>query len=494
MAAPDQRSRRALILAALAVAGLTGMRLLLACSIDLAPDEAYYWQWSSDLALCYRDHPPLVAWMIRLGTSLAGDSLLGVRLVFVLSGIPAALLVFAIGRALGLRESASAISAVLASLLPAPAVASLLATPDTPLGICWLLAALALARLASGGSPRSWYMLGAALGLGMLAKHSALLLLPGLAAAVFLAPRLRADLRTAHPWLALLLALAIALPQLIADVGGESSSIALQLRHLSGDLPSGENVGPSAIPLRLVGLLGGQIGLLTPPIAMAAFVLALFRRPLSPAWKLVVLLLVLPMLAAFAASFLVHPEQNWAALGHPLAALLAIGAVALPRRSGTTANTKAWSAALLLVTACFAAALHAHALRPFLPLPADRDPVSRLHGWSALSCLAAEVRAADAVVCDNYGLAAELAWHIGRGADTPPIAGRDRSPEPPGGHWLLLDDLGDWSRAELEVSCDAVEPLRELILAREDGETIRRISVSDGRGCSYTESTNRPAR
>jgi hypothetical protein len=35
----------------------------------LAFDEAYYWQWSKNLAWGYYDHPPLIAFMIRAGTS-----------------------------------------------------------------------------------------------------------------------------------------------------------------------------------------------------------------------------------------------------------------------------------------------------------------------------------------------------------------------------------------------------------------------------------------
>ena len=119
-------------------------------------------------------------------------------------------------------------------------------------------------------------------------------------------------------------------PWLIAEAGSESSSIVLQLRHLSGDLPAGGPSGAAAIPLRALGLLGGQIGLLTPLVALVVAALALGRRPLASGWRVSLSLLLLPVLATLLASLFVHAEQNWAAVGHPLAAVLAL--VVLPRR------------------------------------------------------------------------------------------------------------------------------------------------------------------
>ena len=50
--------------------------LALACPLDLAPDEAHYWDWSRRLDWCYYSKGPLVAWLIRgsceLLRSLAG--------------------------------------------------------------------------------------------------------------------------------------------------------------------------------------------------------------------------------------------------------------------------------------------------------------------------------------------------------------------------------------------------------------------------------------
>jgi hypothetical protein len=56
------------------------INLVQASSLNLTPDEAYYWLWSRHLDWGYFEHPPLVALSIRLGYSII-PSELGVRLL-----------------------------------------------------------------------------------------------------------------------------------------------------------------------------------------------------------------------------------------------------------------------------------------------------------------------------------------------------------------------------------------------------------------------------
>jgi dolichol-phosphate mannosyltransferase len=47
---------------------------------ELLPEEAYYWNYSRHLDIGYLDHPPMVAWLIRLGTMVFGQNEFGVRI------------------------------------------------------------------------------------------------------------------------------------------------------------------------------------------------------------------------------------------------------------------------------------------------------------------------------------------------------------------------------------------------------------------------------
>ena len=91
------------------------VRGIVAAVTPLAFDEAYYWQWSKNLAWGYYDHPPLVAFIIRAGTAIFGDTSFGVRFVPLLLSVVATIAVWRAGailleseharRAVGARSS-----------------------------------------------------------------------------------------------------------------------------------------------------------------------------------------------------------------------------------------------------------------------------------------------------------------------------------------------------------------------------------------------------
>src|SRR6202521_847724 len=65
-----------------------------ACPLELAADEAHYWDWSRHLDWSYYSKGPLVAWLIRLSCELfgglsvrlCGSEMLAVRLPATLCG------------------------------------------------------------------------------------------------------------------------------------------------------------------------------------------------------------------------------------------------------------------------------------------------------------------------------------------------------------------------------------------------------------------------
>lgn len=69
---------------------LVGVRLAVAAFTPLSFDEALYWVWSKYIAGGYYDHPPVNPILIRLGTTLFGNTEFGVRVFGVLLALPAA--------------------------------------------------------------------------------------------------------------------------------------------------------------------------------------------------------------------------------------------------------------------------------------------------------------------------------------------------------------------------------------------------------------------
>jgi 4-amino-4-deoxy-L-arabinose transferase-like glycosyltransferase len=75
---------------------LVGVRLACAAFTPLSFDESLYWVWSKHIAGGYYDHPPVNPILIRLGTTLFGNTEFGVRVFGVLLALPAS---FAVWRA-----------------------------------------------------------------------------------------------------------------------------------------------------------------------------------------------------------------------------------------------------------------------------------------------------------------------------------------------------------------------------------------------------------
>src|SRR5579883_2838522 len=68
--------------------------------LELAPDEAYYWDWSRRPALGYYDQGPMIAYVIRLTTALFGTSEFGVRFGVLIATLGALLCLYVVARRL----------------------------------------------------------------------------------------------------------------------------------------------------------------------------------------------------------------------------------------------------------------------------------------------------------------------------------------------------------------------------------------------------------
>jgi 4-amino-4-deoxy-L-arabinose transferase-like glycosyltransferase len=390
-------------LASAALVGLTALRLAIAALVPLAPDEAYYWVWSRALAPGYPDHPPMVALWIRLGTTLAGNGTLGVRLLAPLAmAVASLLLADAAARLLG-RRCAGWCAAALLNATPLFGVGGVLITPDAPLLAFWTGCLWALARLLDSADQRWWFAVGLLAGLAMVSKYTAALLWFGIGTWLLVTPSMRPWLRRPAPWLGALLGITVFLPVLCWDASHGWASF----------LRQGGRIGvwdPSQAMRFLGELLGGQIGLVSPLIfafCIGGIVKAVKQgwRTRNPAWTLLALL-ALPGVAVFVEHALGDRVQgNWPAIIYPAAGVAGAGLQGpLWRRLTGPALGLGFGLSLLL---------YAQATLWLVPLPAERDPVAgQLAGWVALAAQVDQVRqqtGARFVAADQYGLAAELA-------------------------------------------------------------------------------------
>ncbi|HEX6309284.1 MAG TPA: glycosyltransferase family 39 protein [Longimicrobiales bacterium] len=270
-------------------------------------DALLYYAMGEHLHLFAMDFPPFIAIVARATTAFGNIELL-THLPVAAAHATLILLAAAFARRAGGGTGASAIAAVSIATAPVFMRAGSLFQPVVFDQLWWTAALWSLARLGRSAdtpthaSARSWLLLGAFLGLGLLTKFTMLVLGAGIFVAIAATP-LRRSLRTPWPWAAALLAFAIASPGILGQIALDWPFLTqfqdladAQLSRISPASFVAEQLlllGPVAIPVAFVTvttlLKGGDPGLRAVAwAAAAAFVLMLLAggKPyyIAPIW------------------------------------------------------------------------------------------------------------------------------------------------------------------------------------------------------------------
>jgi hypothetical protein len=384
------------------------VRLLLAATVPLVPDETYYSEWSRRLASGYFDHPGAIAHLIRAGTAVAGVTPLGVRLGAVVAGwLTSVCLVILAQR---LSNGAGALrAAVIITCMPLAAAGLVLATPDAPLllAVAATLLFLDLAVTSEPGSRRSlgwWIAAGAALGLAFDSKYNAVLLPLGALIGLLVYAPLRRQLRTPGPYLAAFIALLTFAPVIAWNAGHDWVSFRFQLSHGLGQ-------GHGSAFIREASLLGGQLGLVSPILFVLLAVVVCRALVSSTPRRALLASIAATTFLFFCWSALSRPaEPNWQAMAY-------VPAIAVLASYGGGLRWRRWLGAACALGAVMVAAVYLQAMTPFLPLDAAHDPTARGTGWDSIASrmnTAAGATSAPRVwfAANRYQDASEIAFHL----------------------------------------------------------------------------------
>ena len=314
---------------ALTVVALVLIRLVAAAWTPITYDEAYYWLWAKNLALSYYDHPPAVAFVIRLGTIIAGDTELGVRLVSILLALPMSYAVYRTAEILfgGTRVASNA--AIFLNLTMMAAVGTLIVTPDSPLLVASSFVLFFLAKVLESGRGEWWLAVGAAAGVALLSKYTAMFFGASILIWLISVPQLRRWFLS--PWLYLggLVAIAVFSPVIIWNADHHWVSFIKQLGRSHID----------QFRLSFVAeLIPSQMAFATPLVFIlgAMGLYALMRRE---GGALASRALIGAMFWVIALYFVWHSlharvEANWFAPVYPAFAIAAAAAVDVTRWEG----------------------------------------------------------------------------------------------------------------------------------------------------------------
>jgi 4-amino-4-deoxy-L-arabinose transferase-like glycosyltransferase len=408
---------RAFLIVSIAAA----VRLLFATIIPAFPDEAYYWLWSRNLATGYFDHPPVVAFLIRLGGVLfsplgLGASTLAIRLGPILAGWIAGIATAGMANRLGGVEAAVRASIIM-SVLPLAAAGLVLATPDAGVLAATAVSLYCLVRafeseVGSRESLRWWMATGLVLGVAFMSKYTSIFLPIGVVIAVLSRGELRVRLREPGPYIACLLAALVFLPVLLWNSQHNWISFVFQLRH---GLSAPQGSALVAAWKHEGDFFGGQAALASPILfIMMGLVVARSFRATAPSECF-----ALGVVALISFGFFVYSgvrqrvEPNWPAPAY-------IPAIVLLSTVTMTPRSEKWLKGGIVLAAAMSFFIYVQALIPILPLKPAKDPIARAFGWGELSAsvdstanaVRAETNRRTWVGGDRYQEASELALHL----------------------------------------------------------------------------------
>jgi 4-amino-4-deoxy-L-arabinose transferase-like glycosyltransferase len=309
------RSSAAAMLACVGAITLLRLIWLAVQPADLYPDEAQYWFWAKHLAWGYYSKPPLLAWLIALTTGLFGDGEFAVRLSGPLLHAGTAVFVYAIGARLYERRIGFW-SALAYASLPGASVSAFVISTDAPLVLCWAAALYVFIRAREEGGPGWWLAVGAAAGLGLLAKYAMAYWLLSALGFTFLVPAERRHLP------ALIGAAAIALLLYSPNFWWNWEHGFVSYLHTKDNA---ELAGPLFHPDAFLEFFFSQFAVFGPLFFAALLWLSPRPRVLAePKARLLAVFALPTLLMMLAVSLLSRAHANWAAPAYVSATVLVV--------------------------------------------------------------------------------------------------------------------------------------------------------------------------
>ncbi len=238
--------------------------LLFFCPLNLAPDEAHYWDWSRHLDWSYYSKGPMVSWLIRsslelfgpISLAISGSEMPAVRFPAVICGT---LLVWGIYvlTMKATNNSYAGLGVVIISVsIPPIAAAGSLITIDAPYTCAWVWGLVFGYMALFENKSWAWLAAGVTIGFGILAKYTMVLWIGSLACFFLFTPNYRIYFIKPGPWVLGLSAAFCSLPILIWNIQNHWISF----HHVSA--LAGMHEGPRIQWLGPLTYIGQQFGLL----------------------------------------------------------------------------------------------------------------------------------------------------------------------------------------------------------------------------------------
>ncbi len=399
--------------------------------LDLATEEAQYWNWSRHLDWSYYSKGPMIAYLIFLFTKLAGNTVFAIRLGAVVISTILTYITYHFTKQLFNNKRIGFFSALVINIIPLFSVGAIIMTTDTPLLLFWALTVYLVYFAIANNTSWCWYLAGISFGLGMLSKYTMAVLLPALLLFFWFSKEYRIWLKRKEMYLSLVIGLLVFSPVIYWNC----SQGWVSARHILG--LSKVSQGMQVSVLNVLDYLGSQIGILTPWI-FAGLVYAWwvsikppYRTSNQPAkfpayfylWCTSAPIFILFLLKSIQGKVL----ANWAAPAYYTGLILTIAVIDKKYRDTISEKRKkniaiyTWSS--MLITTLLVLAVHNpdYVAKLHVPMKAKYDLTNRLRGWKTLGNEVSGVyselsndttRLPVFLFSDSYQVASELSFYV----------------------------------------------------------------------------------
>ncbi len=355
---------------------------------EIIDDEAYYWVYSQFLDWGYFDHPPMIAWLIKIGSSLFPMEL-GVRLLPSLLGAATIFLVFFM-----LKDEVRDFRLLMLVSLSIPIlhshVAGFIATPDLPLVFSATLFFFLYRRYLANETPAIILLLSLSIALMMYSKYHAFLII-----GFTVLSNLRILFQRSF-WLIALISSILYLPHILWQVRHDFVSFGYHLIDRNN---------PFEVKY-LFEYIGNQLLMIGPLSGVLLLYLGITRKPTGKFETALKFNLIGFILFFLVSSLRGHVEPHWTA-----AAIVPLLLISVPVIEQNL-RLKKWISILSLITIPFIILIRVFLIDDFSLLP---DKLTfRFHHKEEMFKQIQKEAAGRPVVFSNSYQAASLYWFFNR--------------------------------------------------------------------------------
>lgn len=356
---------------------------ILAYFLKLSPDEAYYWVWSNYLSFGYFDHPPIVAFLIKIGYTIFKNEF-GVRFMTILLS---SLTIFFVYKILNAKNPILLFFLIFSNLLLN--AGGFIAVPDTFLVFFSSLYFYFLKKYLEKENFSSIFLLSFSISLMLYAKYHGILIILFTLIAL---PKL--FLRKSF-YLVFFLSLIFYIPHITWQFQNNFITIKYQLLHRQGIGFNFYNV---------LDYIVGQFLVYGPIVGFITIISAFLYRTKNDFEKVLKYNLIGIFLFFLIFSFRNKIEANWTS---PLLVPLFILSYSYLIQSNKLRKIF-YNLAILNIILIFL--LRLHTISPIIKI--DIDPTSQFRNWREFAIKIKEKTKSSKVCATNYQLVSELRFYL----------------------------------------------------------------------------------